>query len=798
MINPIQSTENKRQIKRTRNTLPGYRRIMRLFFTLFCLPFSAPAAFSQSEQNAQTKENDAEQQALAEQRYREHLSQLVEAETKRRADFLPIRQALTTAHAQQQIPEHADDLCRRAHTYCTTFPDLHPIRDDDIAANDILNYAQSSCTQSVCLDLKNICTNLSHPGDIRSRLNDLGKQIYIALTCHQPPKTETSPYPMDDKDIENIHHFAATLGFYAELNRDHYHIVPNGDVLQALKTHAALSDEPLRVVLALFLKLREVSGVSQSEVLEDELHALFRETTSLSEAKKLAIYYAILPDLMKHAHDSGAQTTMRNLNEIAHSLRRNRLSTNMSIVCSQLIGDRMYSLQFDASNLSNHRSPAQLYRYTICAPDEMPDNRLLTNTDAQVTCQSSFQPIIEDNRALLHAGLSQALVALSVKDHTAISSSLATVTQALGALHGARLSEDEMCQISTIYMISFEQDRFAELDRLDQALRMFYPQASFYDHILRFRTCQTAVFDRDSNAVAQRLWTENQEKYEWIIRNFHPKERKNLSKNFKRWTKSKRSKMNLPRRLIASWTLWSMGDYARAAAFAGDIAKGKSTIAHPQLNSYALMLKIAQGEPLSEPFFSHYVRAMMLKNAPLAYQTMTAAARLLPQSPDAQRTMIADVFRTYPASNAPYDAALFFEAYEDELKKPLDEQQRADIDIWLDTELARSLPSCELTRRRLKSIETWSKNGNETLIYELSLRALSENPAPFVRELWEQIRILSENLIHQRNDINSMPKTYEYYETCMMPFKNDIKNALTHVSECWTRQSNHAQRMAKP
>ena len=397
-----------------------------------------------------------------------------------------------------------------------------------------------------------------------------------------------------------------------------------------------------------------------------------------------------------------------------------------------------------------------------------------------IVCRSTTIPY----RSKTNFGLieSQLAMALRTKDNAAISRGLIELSQAL-EYRFEHLPDDAFCTVFGIYLVALSQDRFAELHSVEQQLKRIY-RDNFVDRLIKYKSCTT-----DSNptiaAQAQSLWENYGELYTWITTHFRGKARQKLDKTFRQWTKPRKLAIAQPRRMIAAWTAWTLGDYERAYRFSEGMTNKKPRIVHPQIHSFDTMLKLSNSIPIDRESLESYIRTTMLKTPSLPYQSFTAVAGIVGES---DKKLIAQAMQSYSPAVAPTAAAQFFVAYSDAFEANLTPKQIVEIGTWIDTELSASESPCTTTKRRLAWVAQAAQIGDFATIAKRS-QYFSASPTalPATTQLWQQIACIAQSP-SEANIVESCQKAHPSrpsYDECQTEKGTSVDDYWRHIAICW-------------
>ena len=400
-----------------------------------------------------------------------------------------------------------------------------------------------------------------------------------------------------------------------------------------------------------------------------------------------------------------------------------------------------------------------------------------------IICRSTTIPY----RSKTDFGLieSQLAMALRTKDNAAISRGLIELSQALESLANRfeHLPDDAFCTVFGIYLVALSQDRFAELHSVEQQLKRIY-RNNFVDRLIKYKSC-TADSNPTIAAQAQSLWENDGELYTWITTHFRGKARQKLDKTFRQWTKPRKLAITQPRRMIAAWTAWTLGDYERAYRFSEGMTNKKPRIVHPQIHAFDTMLKLSNSIPIDRESLESYIRTTMLKTPSLPYQSFTAVAGIVGES---DKKLIAQAMQSYSPAIAPTAAAQFFVAYSDAFEANLTPKQIVEIGTWIDTELSASESPCTTTKRRLAWVAQAAQIGDFATIAKRS-KYFSASPTalPATSQLWQQIACIAQSP-NEADIVESCQKAHPSrpsYDECQTEKGTSVDDYWRHIAICW-------------
>ena len=400
-----------------------------------------------------------------------------------------------------------------------------------------------------------------------------------------------------------------------------------------------------------------------------------------------------------------------------------------------------------------------------------------------IICRSTTIPY----RSKTDFGLieSQLAMALRTQDNAAISRGLIELSQALESLANRfeHLPDDAFCTVFGIYLVALSQDRFAELHSVEQQLKRIY-RNNFVDRLIKYKSC-TADSNPTIAAQAQSLWENDGELYTWITTHFRGKARQKLDKTFRQWTKPRKLAITQPRRMIAAWTAWTLGDYERAYRFSEGMTNKKPRIVHPQIHAFDTMLKLSNSIPIDRESLESYIRTTMLKTPSLPYQSFTAVAGIVGES---DKKLIAQAMQSYSPAIAPTAAAQFFVAYSDAFEANLTPKQIVEIGTWIDTELSASESPCTTTKRRLAWVAQAAQIGDFATIAKRS-QYFSASPTalPATSQLWQQIACIAQSP-NEADIVESCQKAHPSrpsYDECQTEKGTSVDDYWRHIAICW-------------
>ncbi len=534
------------------------------------------------------------------------------------------------------------------------------------------------------------------------------------------------------------------------------------------KTIHALSNDPkLDQLLTLYEQYLEHSFVAEPSILNDAMDALFSHP-DLNQKEKIAVFLTMSPYLIEHARSSGDMVTCRKLQQNAQSMQR-LWPKQLNIVCA----DDSREIRFSLSHLvRGHISQANMIKALPCMPNQ---------SSKPLSCQSYVTDLSNWGASLDHL-LEDALWALNQKDNEFTIQAMANLGRELKRLNASNAqtvqdgnaADDEniqkmLCQSQVIEILALEQTRFAELAAFEADLQKM-TGTSFYDRLKSQKSCQLSG---NFASTFARLKTDHASTIKWLTDNFDPKKRKKLDKALTAWTKKGTKYVRSQRRLWASWTAWSLGEYNLAAKAAGDVMDGKSRLVHPQLYSYDLMLKAIKREFPALENLQTYARLMNLKSPALVYQTLTQCARWLSSS---EKKDVVEAVRPYSPSQASYEAAEFFMAYSDELRTNMNAAHRVAVDSWLETEVASTESTEAKQQRRL----IWLNDAVEAQTWDDALQVSETSIASASTQKDEVFWCLSAN-----NALQALGRDTAYHcESCP-----DLTACATETGKSWFKDA---------
>ena len=506
----------------------------------------------------------------------------------------------------------------------------------------------------------------------------------------------------------------SALGFDTRIKEGKIQIRGNRQVLAS----AIIQDKVLAKLQSFYALIRRQSHIATNNILSKELNQFFESGDDEIRAfEKMAIWATILPDLKRHAMDSGAITDIRKLQSSLSSLNHHWGNLHYDIVCVRQHHHENLEMQFPASVLlSENYMDVSVRRELICpAREELYLDQGVSSEDF-VYCKSVLvQAGEKDSVEQFDQILQDVHAALVSKDNDSISEAMGRLVDGLNSLsnrYGYVASwndywehapiETWLCQIQTIEMMALELQRMAELARLERTLQQVFGKTTFYSRLQKFSDCRHQMKGSFSDS-AQRLWSDHHDNYDWIIRHYAPKQIKKLESDLNTWTKRISKDLILERRLLASWTSWSNGNEKEAARFAFEVTDNRAILVHPQLHSYHRLLDIILNGTPSQQVLEQYVRVMLLKSPALAYQMLMEAGNWLNRE---GRMLVVNTVRQYPASLCPTEAARFYVMYTPEFRKVLDLKQQPPLNGWIERE--RSL--YESQQQRLKRRVQWMED----------------------------------------------------------------------------------------
>ena len=480
--------------------------------------------------------------------------------------------------------------------------------------------------------------------------------------------------------------------------------------------------------------------------------------------------------------DSSTTATVIAINEIPAESDSSTTATAIAIheipaeIASSTPSSQTPSTISDEHAVVGDSEPLSVAQAQKCTP--RPDT-----AQNAIICRSTTIPY----RSKTDFGLieSQLAMALRTKDNAAISRGLIELSQALESLANRfeHLPDDAFCTVFGIYLVALSQDRFAELHSVEQQLKRIY-RDNFVDRLIKYKSC-TADSNPTIAAQAQSLWENDGELYTWITTHFRGKARQKLDKTFRQWTKPRKLAITQPRRMIAAWTAWTLGDYERAYRFSEGMTNKKPRIVHPQIHAFDTMLKLSNSIPIDRESLESYIRTTMLKTPSLPYQSFTAVAGIVGES---DKKLIAQAMQSYSPAIAPTAAAQFFVAYSDAFEANLTPKQIVEIGTWIDTELSASESPCTTTKRRLAWVAQAAQIGDFATIAKRS-QYFSASPTalPATSQLWQQIACIAQSP-NEADIVESCQKAHPSrpsYDECQTEKGTSVDDYWRHIAICW-------------
>lgn len=634
--------------------------------------------------------------------------------------------------------------------------------------------------------------------DLSSHLECFKEKLSMALTC-ECSRFEGDSDAQRDRYEDDIEQFINALGIAVDAATDGQRSATikcaDGDcaqLIESLDRYAPDTETALRFGIDSMKQIRDNQAVTREDLLVEELDAFFN-SDALSAQEKLAIYIELLPELIAHASMSDATITARNLYASYQSLRRAPNAQSLRIVCRQTDEEKIIDIAFDFDVLKNETAAYDSHVELYCPePEPLPIATVSTpahciprpdTAQNAIICRSTTIPY----RSKTDFGLieSQLAMALRTKDNSAISRGLIELSQALESLANRfeHLPDDAFCTVFGIYLVALSQDRFAELHSVEQQLKRIY-RNNFVDRLIKYKSC-TADSNPIIAAQAQSLWENDGELYTWITTHFRGKARQKLDKTFRQWTKPRKLAITQPRRMIAAWTAWTLGDYERAYRFSEGMTNKKPRIVHPQIHAFDTMLKLSNSIPIDRESLESYIRTTMLKTPSLPYQSFTAVAGIVDES---DKKLIAQAMQSYSPAIAPTAAAQFFVAYSDAFEANLTPKQIVEIGTWIDTELSASESPCTTTKRRLAWVAQAAQIGDFATIAKRS-QYFSASPTalPATSQLWQQIACIAQSP-NEADIVESCQKAHPSrpsYDECQTEKGTSVDDYWRHIAICW-------------
>ena len=425
-------------------------------------------------------------------------------------------------------------------------------------------------------------------------------------------------------------------------------------------------------------------SVAQSDFMEDDIEALFEDTT-LTSSERIHVYAALIPLLKKYAIQSNDQVRLKKLQAAEATFEAHGISMQQRLECMYVVDEaKTLWIRFPLSEWAFKKEFVP-ETGTMLTPSQT-EVSLFCRVDDGITFAGS-QPTAQE----LHQAIDVLHQAVASRDQDAIDMAGNGLLMALGqareefgwavALNPSWRDEDLKaleCKIHTVMIQLLAQDRLVLASRLDAAMQTLFPQTRFYDRLRQTASC----FSKLKGSYRTLLRSEYDayaSAYEWVLTHFEPKKRPKIEKAFASWTKRAKPMVGKVRRAVASFTALSLGDRALAGKFSKDVTKGLARATNPQVYGYDLAMKYVRGEVLDDNALTAQLDALYQKSAAHMFDTLTFARQFMEKEKRQQAVSVATAFQAAPAPKA---AAIFSATYMEELSSSLSHETFIRFSIW--------------------------------------------------------------------------------------------------------------------
>lgn len=425
-------------------------------------------------------------------------------------------------------------------------------------------------------------------------------------------------------------------------------------------------------------------SVAQSDFMEDDIEALFEDTT-LTSSDRIHTYAALLPLLKKYALQSNDQVRLKKLQGAEETFEAHGISTRQRLECMYVV-DEAHTLWI--------RFPLSVWASQKAFVPETGTMLTPSQTDVSLFCRLADTTTLAGSlptTQVLHQAIEVLHQAVAARDQDAIDMAGNGLLMALGqareelgwavALNPAWRDENLKaleCQLHTVMVQLLAQDRLVLAARLDAAMQTLFPQTRFYDRLRQTPACLT-MLKGSYRTLLRSEYEANASAYEWVLIHFEPKKRPKIEKAFASWTKRIKPMVGKVRREIASFTALSLGERALAGKFSKDVTKGLARATNPQVYGYDLAMMYVRGEGLDDKAMTARLDALYQKSAAHMFDTLTFARQFMESTQRQQAVALATAFQ---AASAPKAAAVFSATYMEELSKSLSREAIIRLSIW--------------------------------------------------------------------------------------------------------------------
>ena len=441
-----------------------------------------------------------------------------------------------------------------------------------------------------------------------------------------------------------------------------------------------------RAFLGLLTAYEEGKVLAQSDYLVEDINALF-ERGELSEREKLAIYAGAIPLLEQHALGSGDAVYFKKLQSVSETLSMHGYRTDQTVICSYVEDENMtFEVAFELSGWATGRPIEPEYR--IISGDTEQLSTLACRIDGQTNevgtrPRDALRSVFSASDALLNGLIARDQDTIDVSGSELLMA-MNYARDELGWATGFTSTWKEedaqglTCKLLTLELQLLSQDRLVLAARIDGGLKALVPGIDFYRQLSKTEKCLGSLKGAYKDAL-KNAYEEHEDAYQWGLKNYAPDMRKRIDKAFASWTKRQKPAPAKFRREIASFTALSLGDRARAGAYALGMTRKLNRSNNPQVYGYDLAMMYARGETIEVEELQLRLHEMGLKSASHMFDTMSFARRFMSSQ---QAKEAVSVLRNFSPSLAPISSAMLISEYDEVLTGELSEENSVKTRIW--------------------------------------------------------------------------------------------------------------------
>jgi len=488
-----------------------------------------------------------------------------------------------------------------------------------------------------------------------------------------------------DKELSQFWKTTLALGCAQKDCSSFVYTPQNHQRIESLMPNA--SDKILMDAIAKYASLK---NVEMQDFLSDTVEQIF-SNSELSSNEQLKIYHTLVPLLEHHAFESGDAVWFKKLQSIRRTLNQ-YINKNAVIRCTYTE---------DAQNLIRLSLPVTTWALgTPFYPRyETVSEQNVELSGSNLVCEIDYVPetFIEAGQAcaqslsLLKTALDDLHFALRVQDQDSIDAtsdalilSLHRTREEMGWASGFNTKwssndrTDVACRLYTVSLQLLSQDRMVMAMRLDEAAKGLIPGYNFYARLSSNEKCM-ARLNKTYKETLSLAYEEHVDAYRWVVQNFSADKRKKLDKAFASWTKKLKPAPARFRRLVASFTALSLGDFTRAAQFSEGIELKLNRANNPQIFGYDLVMQYLRGTAPEDSELLSRLNDMAQKSASHMFSSLSAAHGFMSA---AQKKAAFKTVSNFSVALAPQSAAIFAAKYWTEISVLLNQTNMLRTGVW--------------------------------------------------------------------------------------------------------------------